>query len=863
MSFKTTYILFGVLLIELAAFGWLLTYKKTVDSEDFLFPTLNLRAKPVKIGDIARVEVEQFRDRSGGQREEKLVFVRAGNDWRLENPSVRVEASTITAIIQGLIAARLEPNADVTNNLAQFGLEPPAGRVTLIAGEGDQHWVLTVGNESPGLNNAVVYVTSSDRDGGKQVLAVRRDLLEAFLKPGRELGEADIAKAPSPPIFRSMNDYRAKALLGDSPLDLLTLDLQESRHPKLAFAKDRQSGHWRFTEPAGYGEVEEGGIGSPEDKKGPEGIRGLLDAVTGLRVGSNDDFKDNHASAARLAELGLANDKPATLQIGVERYAGGYLAPGGEDKNPKVSDDLLIGKKDGDKYYARLKKEDYVVLVPAKQVQTILDVLDHPEGLRNRDLVDVSQLSVDAIDIKAGDRVLKLRTAGQRQPWRLYDGGKGVDAGPDAVPLLLGVLTTKRLVKEFPKKMTDAETGLDKPQAVVSIWTNGLDSHDLKPDAEPKLKDETHPTVQLTFGKTFTTGKDKKEELVYVRRKTASDETLVAVPTKPEKAAPLLETVLRPRLAYLDPKLPGFNADRARKLIRVVREAGREETWELERGEAKVGAHFGWTIKQPTAWAGRPVSPNAIQADLLQTLHLLRPAQLVAEKVTDADLKKNTAWGLERPAVQLTLTLQVGDKGTEEWAYQFGNKVEKATDRPKEGEWYYGRLKAKEEDRGLVFVVRGEDIKSLKADVRDLTVLTFDPADVKFVRLIGWAKDGKTTQVVFQQDKDGRWTAKEGAPQGARSDRVGELVSALVNLHADKFVEGKPDNKEYKLDPKDGALQVQLEMTGGKPITLTLGAPGEKNTYYATSSTLPPGQVFAVSQEVFRPVRQGPAYLSK
>ncbi len=860
MSFRTTYILFGILIVELAVFGWLLSYKKTVDREDFLFPSLNLRASPVKIGDIDRVEVDVLRNRGGAN--EKLVFVRSGLQWHLESPSVRVEPQMVTAIIQSLISARKEENADVNNNLAQFGLDSPSGQVTLIKNEGDVRWVLKIGNESIGGANAFVYVTSSDRGEGKEVLAVRRDQFESFLKPAHEIPVEDQPKEPAPPVYKTLNDYRTKSLLGDSPIDLLAVDLREARHPRLAFAKDAKSGHWRFTEPAGYGEVEEAGAppSAGSEKKGPAGIRDLLDAVIGLRVESNADFKDNHASDAELAERGLTTKKPETLRIGVERYAGGYLAPGSEDRNAKIDDALLIGKKadpKGDKYYARLENERYLVLVSGKKVQTLLDLLDRPEILRNRDLENIAQPSVDAIDIKQGDRTLKLRkgTGG----WLLYEGGKASDADAEAVGGLLTVLGTKGIVKDFPKATSEA-AGLNSPRAVVSLWASGLESRELKLDAEPKLREPEKPTVQLTFGKTFEAGKEKKEELVYVRRKTELDETLVAVPTRMEKGGSILETVLRGRVAYLNATLPQFHPDRVLKLIRVLREDGKESLYELEPKEKKADqTQPGWFIRQPANWAGRRASPYGVEGQTLHTLRVLRPARLVAEKVTEADLKKTPRWGLDKPAIQVTLQLRVGEKGTEDWIYQFGNKVEQAEDKLKEGDGVYGRLKAKEEDRGLVFVVRAADIKDLKADLRDPTILRFDPTQADLLRLTGWQKDGKPPVTLeYQRDKDGRWSGKGGA----KSQKVADFVRSLVDLQATQFVAGAPTKEDYQLDPRAGSLKLELRVAG-KVLSLTIGGPGDGGTYYATSDQLPAGQVFLVRQGLFHGLRQGPEYFSK
>ena len=52
---------------------------------------------------------------------------------------------------------------------------------------------------------------------------------------------------------------------------------------------------------------------------------------------------------------------------------------------------------------------------------------------------------------------------------------------------LLTALTAKRLIKEFPEaNKSDADLGLDKPAAVLSIWVDGIK----KDEATNEKKDE-------------------------------------------------------------------------------------------------------------------------------------------------------------------------------------------------------------------------------------------------------------------------------------------------------------------------------------------------------------------------------------
>ena len=125
--------------------------------------------------------------------------------------------------------------------------------------------------------------------------------------------------------------------------------------------KDRE---WRFKKPP-FGEPEFSGEPAPAGREDAKitGVEGLLKAITNIKVAGNDDFVESDAKD--LAKYGLESTKPATLQIEIERKAGGPL---GSTSDEKVRDTLLIGKKDekGDKYYARFADDRAVVRSPRR-----------------------------------------------------------------------------------------------------------------------------------------------------------------------------------------------------------------------------------------------------------------------------------------------------------------------------------------------------------------------------------------------------------------------------------------------------------------------------------------------------------------
>src|SRR5262249_33809861 len=191
MNFRTTYVLFGVLISLLGLF--LLTQLKKRPGVETAYVLPSLHEDNVKSKDITAIEIDRRRP-----KEEKLVFVRTDQGWRLDKPAVRADATVVDQLVDQILRAGKEENAvDLTSNLKQFGLEPPSAVITLKKGV-DQKWTLSLGDESAGgKENALVYVTSSDAP--KEVMAVRRTQIDS--------------------LFKSINELRARDLLSEGVLN--------------------------------------------------------------------------------------------------------------------------------------------------------------------------------------------------------------------------------------------------------------------------------------------------------------------------------------------------------------------------------------------------------------------------------------------------------------------------------------------------------------------------------------------------------------------------------------------------------------------------------------------------------------------
>ena len=169
MNFKATYILFGVLVILLGFFALVLWLGpgQTADTS-YVLPTAHDRKDPVRASDIDTVTFERTRP-----QEEMLVFARDsdGTSWRMTKPyEARLNGLMVGALVNKVLDARRDEKRELSANLKQWELDPPAATVTIKHRDG-REWKMILGGESGGASG-VIYVTSSDRP--KEALAVKR-----------------------------------------------------------------------------------------------------------------------------------------------------------------------------------------------------------------------------------------------------------------------------------------------------------------------------------------------------------------------------------------------------------------------------------------------------------------------------------------------------------------------------------------------------------------------------------------------------------------------------------------------------------------------------------------------------------------
>jgi hypothetical protein len=826
MSFKTTYILFAVLIVMLGLFGLLVAFKKTGTDMGYVFPSLNDAKRPVKLTDMDAVTI----DRAG---EKRVVLVRDKQGWHSENPRLRLLDYKVNSMVQEVAGARRDEEADVNSDFTQWGLDEPRTVVTLHytppAGSErkSEEWILKLGRNSP-EKGGVVYVTSSDRP--REVLAVKRSELGSVLK-------------------FNLNDLRSTKLLEATAFvtqALTVSDLAKLGAPKFSLRRNAQ-GTYVFTTPSHFGPAALDGetisLAGQAPRQAP-GVRGLFQAIDGLEADGFEPFGKHP-----LSWYGLGDDSKG-LRIGVvNSKGGGFGAPRGETEKQT----LLIGKqvpgKDAKnvRYYARLLAERAVVRVPSKGVKTIRDTLNqNGEILRSLKLTQLQPTSADAIDIHNPDGLTQLRRD-REMHWQVYNPllkqTRRADDGK--VQALLGALNASQQIRRFLDHGSDKEFGVATPKTSIEVWVDAVaperkpaakktkTSAKSEPPGPPPLKKGVKSAVQLFFGATLA---DKT--LVYVKRILDGQTNQVVVPVA------LLNRVNEGPLTYLDRNLTGFTAPNVTDLVRTRG----TETYEIARDPKENQ----WKLLRPKA-SGQRRADQANALLLVQTLtrlHVVRWVKILDAKPSPADLKP---FGLDNPTLKVEVTFKspaTQKKETREFVFgkmvQFdkdGNVLPGGQSRgeknPQPG--VYGRVGSD------VFLTRAREYRDLTdIELRDRTVFQFDPSAVTRLQLNGWHDSHKKDfliefEVVRRQDE---WDVKE-APKGFEADpaQVFPLLRVLATLKLTRFV--KPSAKEDYGFGKDkngkdnSTLTFRITLKGKKePHTLILGRPQSKDFYYAKSDTL-------------------------
>jgi len=815
MNFRTTYVLLAIVVVALGGLAWVAlspSDKNTSPStEGYVLKAL--RAANITSDKVTGIEIER-----PGQSPEKIAFAREGKGWQMTAPGkARVDSGAVDALVSGALNARTVKSADLSSSLSAHGLDNPPAKVTLRADNISE--TVSLGNMTTGGDQAVIYVTTSDRSDKPQ--AARRNDFAALFRIDGPKGSTNVGE-----LVRGVSDFRPLKLLGDG----LTDPANQVRSMRIIAGSDEMAlfrgpdGAWKFRIPADYGDAEaeaETPFAPKEAKPGITSVRQLLNTIVDIRP---QDRKKMIENPGDLAQYGLDPAKNKPMQIDFSRDDG--------VKETIYVSDAVKTEGQPDKYYARHELDTSVAEVNGTAVQAVLAALKAKNQLRDRTVLRIQPARVDAIDIEANGEKLELRRVGFG--WQMYDAeGKSRPVRPAAVMDLLTRLTARQLATGFPEPGTPEDRmGYAKPAAEIKLWEGGIVKEEkADPNAKPKVT--APPTARLVIG---------KEDVghVHYARRFAGDAK--ADFYLPEDAFQLAS---RGRLEYLDATLKPFGADAVLKLSFTLG----KDTYELERtDDAKPAAQATWKINAPERLKGRPADPFKV-ADLLNQLSFMRPTKVASDKVTDEVLNRLEV----NPATpRMKATVKIKDQ-KDDRTFFFGGDV--GTEKR--------NVYLKPSDQDLVFEVdRSAFDHFQKADVLDTVVHRIDKAKLKAVKITGWQEILGSPQTLEIERKDGKWTLKSGAMFELDAAKFDAFLNDLTTPKADAFVVmGEGPKPEHNLDVAKNALVVEMVLEMGNPVKMVISAPNKDGKVFATTTALP-GDVFTMPDH-FATVRAKPAALKK
>jgi Domain of unknown function (DUF4340) len=401
-------------------------------------------------------------------------------------------------------------------------------------------------------------------------------------------------------------------------------------------------------------------------------------------------------------------------------------------------------------------------------------------------LLKVNAGDITRVVLKYPDKEIEVKLEGGK--WKLV---KPIQADADAAAIStltreLANCEVKRTVDEHPKAEDLTTFGLAKPQVTITAST----------------KDKTLPGVEV--GRTTPIG-----YMVYIKTTDKPAVMLTAGGFGPGTKRTVSD--LR------DHTLMTFKVDDVNRL--TLSRPGTEPV-ELQKQQGK------WEI----------VKPAKYQADAERVRQLL--SSMAGARIDDftSDNPSNVAeYGLDKPEV--TVSVFTGPGNSRE-SLEFGKK-----EAGKGKDAYYVRRG----EAPNVYTVHSyvfTDVDKQLNDLRDRTVLAFEPNNVEQVKFSG----GKSFALA-RQGKD-RWTETDGAKSEGDPVKVKQFLDRIHDLKGESIVADSPadlgkfglasPNQEVTLLGKDGKAigWVKLAKVDRHNET-TKNAPVARTDYYAMSSAMP------------------------
>lgn len=917
MTFKSTAALFGLLLGMLWLFGMMLAFKKTHADESFILP--NLQA----VGEDYDIDKVSIRRLGSDKKSEEIEFTKKDGLWIAQQAglkqAIRVDEFQINKIVKEVTAARRSDDASPEQNLSEFGLDSPRITVTLTGHkpktDKEKSWQLFVGNES--ADKVFAFVNSSERPG-RVFPVLKSGLASVFFTNVNSLRTRQIFKFLEPSISG------IRLTKGKSELELKQDEkgLWRFEKPSLGFAdyEGPQAPKKDPTKPFGekpFGEkAPEGGVKSLLLALLSMRIETEEDFVL------STDLNPAHFGLEAGQEKGRIEftkfpDKDAQEKKKVEATKEVLLLG-----NPVEGKNYIFARLADDPGIFKLNVK---LLAPFDKA--LADPEKDSGNLRSTDIAIFDVKKVDALVLKYGKEETAFWLPDGKTMMMKTGSEKPIKASEKSVTALLDSILGKREIQKFyddpDGKKIDAELGFDDPASTVSVYVNGLiredpdakenekepkdkkEKKEKKKDDGPEFKKDMKPAVLLIFGKT-----DK--ELVNVKR-VLPDGTIsrFAVPkTLLEKVSPAEGT-----LAFLDTALPNYGNE---EIISLKLERGPEK-FELVKGSGDQSNR--WFFKE-AASAG-----SASTADVDKTkmfVHLLSGLQAKKwlRKISQGDdLEK---YGLKTPAIVATLRIKkdrlqpeaaatvsamlggpfpmtgilAGSLAVASRQSDPGEaivvKIGKETDEAKDKPGYF----AQHSGATSLFLLAPDFVKFLReTDFTDRDgilraeaflairlvgfaaaepqaawlfasplatgqILGFDPAKVKEVEIVH--RNPFELRTFAFERKDKTWQVKSGLSDfSLDTEKLSAFLKDLGELKTDRFVSLDGQKPEHKLGAKEFQLKINLAIEGGQTATLTIGAPFERQGFFAQLSSWPDAVFFVPASKFDTLLNRGAGHFAK
>jgi hypothetical protein len=267
--------------------------------------------------------------------EPTLQFQKRDELWRITQPlEARADQASLDGIIDGLASARIaQTEPGAPDRLKIYGLDPPAVSLEFQLRSGAKHTVALGKKDFSGIS---VY---SIVDGGKDVVLLPESLL---ISSGK-----------------SLQDLRDRGVLHIAGDKVVSFDLRNSSG-QLSAKKEKDQ--WEFTKPAG--------------SRGDAGNIGAL--LTSL--GAAKWTSVTSESPDNLAKYGLANPVLAFTAV--------------DDKGKSAK--LIVGKKEGDQYFARDTSAPMIFLVNEDLYKRLAE---NYNDLRDKKLAHFDPAEINHVEI--------------------------------------------------------------------------------------------------------------------------------------------------------------------------------------------------------------------------------------------------------------------------------------------------------------------------------------------------------------------------------------------------------------------------------------------------------------------------------